>query len=462
VKQLVVASTFYQCLSLAAAVDSRSLPPADGERILLLANSSQVPELSVRLQDQVGFTQVAKRFDRVIDFAEMVYPRRPQQFAPRGEELTTWHHLLRQAWGLGTEPVQLLMDSVHVNPSLALAHIFFDATLYAHSDGLMVYSPTRTGLHFRLEQRLAGLIYLDLVPGLRPQLLSEHGVEQIAVPRSGLVDLLAEITAEGSDAAAPVSTGHPPALILGQYLSSLDLLTRREELELHRSMMAEAAARGFDRCVFKPHPSAPPTQISALRQAADELGVTLEVDHDPAIAEICMLRLRPGLVLSCFSTGLATARYLLGIEAVAVGSSLLLTQLAPYENSNRVPLVLADALFAEHFDAPGDETDATPGTRRLQSLVDTVAYCMQPDRMSRHRAAAVCYLEAVVSTDALPLTYFKRLRLTRLELPGRLPERTEATAVARRSRRVPRVVHRTARAISSRVRARSQASGIRR
>ena len=163
-KQLVVASTFYQCLSLAAAADAGVLPDAD-ERILVLATSSQVPELSADLQDQQGFARVAARFDRVVDLAALLYPRRPVQFAPRDVEVLTWQRLLRSHWGLGDDRIQILMDSVQVNPALALARIFDEADLYAHSDGLMTYSPTRKQLPRQLGQRLVGLVLRG--PGAR-------------------------------------------------------------------------------------------------------------------------------------------------------------------------------------------------------------------------------------------------------------------------------------------------------
>jgi len=59
--QLLVASTSYQCLSLAAAADACVLPEAT-ERILVLANSSQVPELSPALTEHRGFAAIAARF----------------------------------------------------------------------------------------------------------------------------------------------------------------------------------------------------------------------------------------------------------------------------------------------------------------------------------------------------------------------------------------------------------------
>ena len=417
-KQLIVASTFYQCLSLAAAVDAGILPPAE-ERILVLANSSQAPELSPALQAHEGFTAVASRFDRVVDLAALLYPRRPVQFAPRSIELLTWQRLFRSHWYLGDAPVQIFMDSVQVNPALALAVIFDEAELYVHSDGLMTYSPTRKALPLHLSQRLTGLICVDLVPGLVPRLLAEERIAHLVVPRDPVRQLIKEICA--AEDPAPPGDSRPTALILGQYLGALQLLTWQQEIALHRRMITEAAARGAEVCVFKPHPSAPPTAEVELIAAADLAGVELIIDPHPEIAEVTMQRYQPGWVISCFSTGLATARYLLGIEAVAVGPADLLATVKPYENSNRVPLVLTEALFAGRgFEAP-DETENRDPRLDLQSLIDAVAYCMQSSLLLSSAASARAYLGLIVDEPDLLTTFFRRRRLTVLHLPGALP-----------------------------------------
>jgi hypothetical protein len=419
VKQLIIASTFYQCLSLAAALDAGVLPDAE-ERILVLANSSQAPELSPALQDHQGFGAVASRFDRVVDLAALLYPRRPVQFSPRAVELVTWQRLLRSHWDLGDAPVQIFMDSVQVNPALGLAAIFDEADLYVHSDGLMTYSPTRKGLPLHLSQRLTGLVCVDLVPGLVPRLLAEEGIAHLVVPRDPVRQLIKEICAEEDDLVA-VPEPRPTALILGQYLGSLQLLTRQQETDLHRRMIMEAAARGAMVCVFKPHPSAPPTAGVELSAVADLAGVELIIDPSPEIAEVTMQRHQPSWVISCFSTGLATARYLLGIEAVAVGTADLLASLKPYENSNRVPLVLTEALFAGRgFEAP-DETEDRDPRLDLQRLIDAVAYCMQPSLLSSSEAPAREYLSLIADEPVLLRTFFRRRRLTVLHLPGALP-----------------------------------------
>ncbi|MCG2991056.1 hypothetical protein KZ294_26240, partial [Escherichia coli] len=89
-------------------------------------------------------------------------------FNPRTEELVTFERLLRTAWGLGREPVHLVLESIQVNPAQALARIFHDAPITVHSDGLMSYGPTRSRLPRPIAQRIAGTCHVDLVPGLRP------------------------------------------------------------------------------------------------------------------------------------------------------------------------------------------------------------------------------------------------------------------------------------------------------
>ena len=421
-KQIVVASTFFQCLSLVAAVDASALPDAE-ERILVLADGSQAPELTVPLAEQEGFAVVRSRFDRVVDLAALLYPRRPVQLAPRPEEYPVWERLLRSHWRLGTGPLQVVLDFVQVNPGYSLAGIFADAELWTHSDGLMTYSPTRRTLPLRLSQRLAGLVHLDLVPGLTPRLLSEHGGRRRTVPLPALGAVIDEVARDCRSGDEVEDAGRPTALVLGQYLSSLGLLSAAEESDLNADLVRESANRGAEVCVFKPHPAAPPAQTLALARAGQRAGVELVVDTRPELAELTMRRRRPQWVISCFSTGLATARYLLGLEAVAVGTSALLARLAPYENSNRVPLVLAEALF-HRTDFRPPAAGPGPEGRDLQRLVDTVAYCMQPSLLPEAAPAAAAYLELLAREPELLGLFFKRRRLTLLGLPGALPPRT--------------------------------------
>ncbi|HXD29143.1 MAG TPA: polysialyltransferase family glycosyltransferase [Arthrobacter sp.] len=428
--QLLTASTVFQVASLAAMVDSGVLPAAAGGRVLVLANGSQQPELTTRIQDTRGFAALAARFDRVVDLADLLWPRRPAQFTPRQEELPLFERLLRSHWGLGDDRVQLVVESIQVSPNLALCRIFHDAPIIVHSDGLMSYGPTRNQLPTAVLQRLDAIAYLDLVPGLRPVLLGEAAPAHRPVPLAALAGVIGELAAAAEETGLPARTGETTALVLGQYLAALRIVDAEEEAVLHRDMLLEARRRGATRVVFKPHPSAGPSAELRLASEAAALGLAFHIHHDPLLAETTAVLLEPDLVISCFSTALASIHFLYGTDAVAVGTEMLLERLAPYENSNRIPLTLIDALFVRGTPPPGTEpstaeqagTGTGPGTApgNLQQLVEAVAYCMQAHRQPHLQASATVYLAAQHSSAA---RYFKRRRLMKLGLPGGLPVR---------------------------------------
>lgn len=474
--QLLSASTLFQVASLAAMADAGVLPAIDGERVLLLAHGTQLPELTAPIQDAAGFASLATRFDRVVDLADLLWPRRPAQFNPRPEELPLFERLLRSHWGLGSERVQLVVESIQVNPNQALCRIFHDAPILVHSDGLMSYGPTRNTLPTPLRQRLDAVLYVDLVPGLRPVLLREERPVLVPAPAAALATVFSELAAAAPDAAvpsapkfaaapdapapsaakfaaapsAPKFAAAPPApdanaapsvpagpanrpattaLLLGQYLASLRLIDAEEEAELHHDMLREAHRRGATDVVFKLHPSAGPAAATRLARQAGALGLGFRLLEAPILAETACLLLRPDVVVGCFSTALVSIRYLFGIECAAVGTELMLERLAPYENSNRIPVTLIDALLVRGLPAPAEDPRGHDGT--LQRLVNAVSYCMQSDRLPDARDDAQSFLAAGHPAHA---RYFKRRRLTRLGLPGGLPPRPAPVRFAQRLR----------------------------
>lgn len=410
--RLLVASTLYQVASLAAMIDAGAFAD-DRAKVLVLANGAGTPELSGRIQDGAGFGLLAARFDRYVDFTALLLPRRPAHFDPRGEDLPMWQGLLRSHWGLGSGVVDLVVESIQVNPAIALCRIFHTAGITVHSDGLMSYGPTRNELPRELAQRLDELIFLDLVPGLLPALLLEHDPRLVAVPGRYLRAVFEELAA-ADDSVLPVRAGGPRALLLGQYLSSLGVLDTEQEADLHREMLDVALRRGITEVYFKPHPSAGPGATTRLAADALALGITLRLIDSPALAESLLVRLEPHLVISAFSTALATAAYLFGTEVAAVGTASLLRELSPYQNSNRIPLTLIHALFVQGVAVPAAEA---PGNGRLQELTDAVAYCMASQRLPGLRASSAVFLTR--NPEEIPV-YFKRRRLTALELPGAL------------------------------------------
>ncbi|GGW17370.1 hypothetical protein GCM10018980_08190 [Streptomyces capoamus] len=413
--QIFQASTLYGTATLAAALDSGCFRPAD-RRILLVCNNAATPETSPALDAMPGFERLRDRFDDVLSYNEAIFPFHPGGWSPRGDDLPLWERYLRHEWRLGADDVELAVESIQVNPSLALAQIFTGAPVTVYADGLMSYGPTRSKLDPLVGTRVDRVLHLDLVPGLRPLLLTEFGVPGELVPTPAFTKVLAEL--------APAGDGVPelqePALLLGQYLSALDILTPEQEEQLHVRMLEGAAALGHTTVVFKPHPSAPARFTRSLEQAADRLGVGLTVLDTPVLAEVLYQRMRPALVVGCFSTALLTASALYGLPVARVGTELLLERLAPYENSNRIPVTIVDALLPDLTDRravaeqrPGMDTEA------LGALVRAVGFAMQPRIYPGLRPQAETWLARHL--DQRTLRYFKRRRLSALALPGGVP-----------------------------------------
>ncbi|MGW2478904.1 polysialyltransferase family glycosyltransferase [Streptomyces sp. NPDC001571] len=435
--QIFAASTLYGVATLAAALDSGCFPTAD-RRLLLISNNAPAPEVSPSLDTMPGFELLRGRFDGVLSWNDTIAPFHPGGWSPRPDDVPLWERQLRVLWDLGDDRIELALESIQVNPAQAVAQLFPDAPITVYADGLMTYGPTRNKLDPLIGSRVRRVLHLDLVPELRPLLLGEFGVPSETVPTAAFVQTVGELAAVETELGVP-SEGEPPALLLGQYLSALSILTPAQEEELHLRMLRGAAARGHRRIVFKPHPSAPPAWSQALEAEAVTLDVQLTVLARPLMAEVLYERLSPALVVGCFSTALLTASAFYGIAVARVGTELLLDRIAPYQNSNRVPVTIADALL------PPLEGEAHPAVD-LPELLRAVGYAMQPELRPDLRGAAERYLSASLNTHTW--RYFKRRRLTALALPGAIPSQLgfipRNATVRRVARRVRRLTPRRA------------------
>ncbi|MBO1334812.1 alpha-2,8-polysialyltransferase family protein [Streptomyces sp. VRA16 Mangrove soil] len=441
--QIFCASTLYGAATVAAAIDSDLFGPAD-RRLLLVSNNAANPETTPSVDAMPGFDAVRSRFDEVLSWNETIAPFHPGSWGPRLGDVPLWERHLRALWRLGDDRVELAVESIQVNPALALAQLFTDAPVDVYADGLMSYGPTRNKLDPLVGTRVRRVLRLDLVPGLEPLLLTEFGVPSELVPNDAFVKVLGELA--DSDTELPDVAGEP-ALLLGQYLSALDILTPQQEEDLHVEMVRGAVALGHTRLVFKPHPTAPARWSRVLEEEAARLGAEVTVVDTPVLAEVIFQRLRPALVVGCFSTALFTAASLYGLPVARVGTDLLLDRLTPYQNSNRVPVTIADALLPDLKDAaaverwsmPADQTE--PGG--LPDLLKAVGYAMQPQVCSTLRPDAEKYLSTRL--NAHTWRYFRRRRLTSLALPGAvpaqlafLPRNATVRRIARRARAVRR------------------------
>ncbi|MFJ8462822.1 alpha-2,8-polysialyltransferase family protein [Streptomyces swartbergensis] len=438
--QIFCASTLYGVATLAAAIDSDLFEEPD-RRVLLVFNNSANPETTPALDEMPGFAPLREHFDDVLSWNDAIRPFHPGAWTPRSDDIPLFERYLRMLWGLGDDRVSLVLESIQVAPALTVAQLFTDAPIDVYADGLMSYGPTRNKLDPLVGTRVRRLLHLDLVPGLTPMLLTEFEVPARLVPSPAFLKVLGEVTETVPE--LPDLPGDA-ALLLGQYLSALNILSPEEEEDLHVRMMRGAVARGHRTVVFKPHPTAPARYSRALETEAEKLGVDLTVLDTPVLAEVLFERTRPALVVGCFSTALFTASVFYELPVARIGTELLLERLTPYQNSNRIPTTLADALLPD-LDG-GKDGDLLPA-ELLSDLVTAVGFTMQPQIYPDVRPQA----EAFLSRHLGPRTrrYFKKRRLTSLGLPGGIPQRlaflprnSTARRVVRRARALRKAVRR--------------------
>ncbi|MFI0237112.1 polysialyltransferase family glycosyltransferase [Streptomyces sp. NPDC016845] len=438
--QIFFSATQYAAATVTAAIRAGQFGPREGRRrILVVSNTAAIPEVGTPLDRMSGFDRLRPEFDEVRSWNEFIYPHHPVGWSPRKQDAALWEKAVRLAWDLGDEPVEIACESIQANPSRAVAEIFADSPIHIYADGLMSYGPTRNRVPHGMTSRIVRVLHLDLIAGLRPMLLSEYGVEPEPVPNEAIVAVLDEIGAQGADLLARrlPGTDAPTAVLLGQYLSAIDLISQDEEEELHIRMVRAAAAAGHESVLFKPHPSAPAAYSDSLDAAAAQLGVRLTVLDAPVLAETVFAYLRPRLVIGCFSTALMTAAAFYDIPVARVGTELLLERITPYENSNRIPLTIIDAALpdAEHGTV-GEPPRPADASDELSRLVRAVGFCMQAGKHPELRDETAAWLTAHL--EQFP-HYFKKRRLTSLRLPGGSPVRAEAL---RRNPTVRRVVRR--------------------
>lgn len=221
-------STLYGAATLAAALDSDCFRERDGQeparRLLLVFNNSATPETTPPVDEMPGFEPLRGHFDAVLSWNEAIRPFHPGAWTPRADDVPLFERYLRLLWDLGEDRVELVLESIQVTPALTVAQLFTDAPVDVYADGLMSYGPTRNKLDPLVGTRVRRLLHLDLVPGLTPMLLTEFEVPAQVVPTEAFLKVLGELTASVPELPALPDNS---ALLLGQYLSALNILSPR-------------------------------------------------------------------------------------------------------------------------------------------------------------------------------------------------------------------------------------------
>lgn len=429
--QIFVASTAFGLATVVAALADGAFEDAD-RRVLVVSTNTLMPEATPSLLEVTGVQSLLARFDDVYDYNDAIEPQHPSGWGPRAADLPILSRHFKTLWRITDDNLRVIVESIQVNPAQAVCRIFGEAPIDVYADGLMIYGPTRTSLPAALGSRVERLIHLDLAPGVVPMLLREWSVPQVIISSRSMRSVVAEMLAsEGSTRAANGAEAGPSAMIVGQYLAANALITDAEEVDLYASMISCCADEGFTRVTFKPHPSAPATQLSQLHEIAGRRNVELVVANSLELAETAYSRGNTDLVVGCFSTALVTAHSIYELPIARYGTELLLERLTPYENSNRIPVTIVDALARELGSPPAmsgsPRAHQTPAY--LNALVVAISYAMQPELNADRRTEAVQFLAAYPVERS---RYVKRRRLTRLALPGSVPPRRRSRTLLRR------------------------------
>jgi len=443
VTQLFLTSTMFGAVTISAAIDAGLFdgrPEDDGERILVLTSNAAAPEAVAPLDATPGFGALRPLFDRVVDWNDAIAPFHPSSWRARPEDRVLWQRFLLERWGIDGPVTELVAESIAVPPAHTLCDIFDGAGITCYADGLMSYGPTRNRLPPQIGRRVTRLLHPDLLPGLKPLLLTEFAVPATVISDAAMrhtFDLLEKELPAGLGGLDATLAQARPAMVVGQYLAALGIVTDDEEDGLHADMVRALARAGHRAVVFKPHPLAPARTTARLAGVAAGAGIAFGVIDSAVAAEACFHRLRPVLVVGCFSTALTTAARYFDIPVARFATSLVLARLTPYQNSNRIPVTLIDATVPS-VDGEAELLDPS----LLDGLLATVGYCMQPSLYGFLRPQAIEFL--TWHRDARSARYLRRRRLTALGLPGRDP-------LGRRLRAGPRRTLRTARSRAHKV-----------
>lgn len=404
------------------------------ENIALLVESAEYPELVRRVTDLPGLAPVVDVFDRVISLNDTIFPLHPAHWEPTVVELPVWERLMRNAWSLGGESVELVVESLTVGAGLALARIFANTQIHLCSAHATQYSPAPKPLTPAVRLRISQTVHWPLVAGLDPAMASEYAIATTAVPTAAISalidDVVANIPVTDSTLVVPSPEGRPTALLLGQNLAQQGHLSLDEESDVHVDMVRQAVADGAQTIVFVPHPGTPHTRHDLLQQAAQQGGSSLTIDHSGLPAEVLAQVLAPDRIISGTTSAILTIRQLWdfadrdthALSSIATHSAL--HEIAPLSAPARMTAALVDAVIDQKI------TDAD-----AVGIMTALAFSMQPRRLMSWQAAASTALAPL--PEDIRERYINAVRRTALKLPTSSEEPATQPTTSDRSKPKP-------------------------
>ncbi|MGP7960539.1 hypothetical protein ACTVCO_06965 [Sanguibacter sp. A247] len=430
--QILLVTSPRQMLLLAAAIDHGALPATSAGRIVALADTVPVPETGPELSRSAALAPLRNRTTAIVSWTELIAPLRPASFVPRRDEQPVWERVVREAWSVPAGPVSLVLADPTSGPGRALVRIFPHARLTLLADRLERWAPFPKPLGDGVPGRLDLLVAPELVPGLRPRVLDEHGTATVVVPVRRLVDVVTEVVRPGPPGVRPGGPGTGrTALVLLDPPGDLGLdlpdgdgppdptaVSLAEALtdDLAGLVAAEVRSASITEVVLVAHPRTPARLVQRAVRAVRATGATVRAADPDVPTEVLVHRDRPALVLGTASTSLVTALALGAPDVRALGTAETLRSLTPYHHPARTALTVVDRLLA-----PGADPTASDVVR----LVDAVTYVMYPQRVPHLRPAAVALLVAEGQHDAQGRAAWRRwVRKRRVERLGLLDHAT--------------------------------------
>lgn len=387
--QLVLVSSAESLLAAAAAVDA-GLLDRPRRRVLVLFGRAPAPETAPLPHERPGMSAATSRFDDVVVLDELVRPADPGRWSPRGDDRPVLARLLRQAWGIGDDVVELVADRPQTEqPVEWLASAFYGCELIRLVTDVAGYGPAAQPLGWPLARRTSRHLYREHVAGLVPwpdgdEHRDGRGVPAVAIPADAVDKLVDEVAAAAGPAVPGPGQGGT-ALVLAECFVADGILDRDEETSLWRDAVRAAAVEGVTEVLVLADPVVPANLGVRLGDAAPD-GVRLTLVDRPAPVEAYLARTRPAVVVGTMSPALLRARAT-GVRVVPVGAKVVKEHLRPYGNPVRLPWAVVDAALRED----GRWSDAGD----LTNLVRAVAFCMYPERLADRRADVAAFLEGL-------------------------------------------------------------------